>query len=130
MKKTDVSLIPQDFTIRSAYAVGAADRLIKLKQENKVWESIEEIVKIWADSKPHEYQSYVLDITEIKETMYDPKFGTTREKGSNLRRYLDIPDTVMKMIRLLYNPDELPMNKDFFIKWGKRFPRMMTVQKI
>ena len=130
MKKTDVSLTPQDYILRSAYAVGAADKLIKLKSENKVWESIEEIVKIWADSKPHEYQSYVFDITNIRETMYDPKFGTTKEKGSNLRRYLDIPDTVMKMIRLLYNPEELPMDKDFFIRWGKSFPKMMVVQKI
>jgi len=119
-----------DYQLRSAHAVSAADKLFKLKSENKVWESIEKIVEIWADSRPEEYQSYIFDITEIKASMYDPKFGTTKEKGSNLRRYLDIPDTVMKMIRILYSAEELPMNKDFFIKWGKRFPKMMTVQKI
>ena len=118
------------YKLHNAYAVGAAEKLLRLKAQNKIWESIEEIVKIWADSRPKEYRSFVFDVTAIKETMKDKEYGTTGVRGSNLRRYLDIPDTVMFMIRKLYTPEELPMDKNFFILWSKKFPKMMVVNKI
>lgn len=130
MKFTDVSLQPEDYIARPAKAVYAADRLLKLKSENKLWECIELIIKIWAESRRAEYQSFLVDLSETKATMRDPKFGTTKSRGSNLRRTLDVPDTVMKMIRQLYNANELPMDKAFFKKWSKKFPKMMVVERI
>ena len=87
-------------------------------------------MEVWAASKPKEYKSYVVSLDDTKRSMKDPKFGTTRTRGSNLRRYLDIPDTVMYMIRKVYTPDELPMNKLFFKAWARKFPKMMVAQKI
>lgn len=126
----DKSLLQPGLVERPAHAVQAADKLIKLKTENKPWEAIELIVNIWAKTKPKEYKSYLIDLSDTKETMKDKKFGTTRTRGSNLRRYLDIPDTVMFMIRKLYTADELPMNKEFFQAWARKFPKMKVVEKI
>jgi hypothetical protein len=129
MKATHVKPI-YDYQTRSIYAVSSADHLFQMKENNDVWAVIEEVVKIWAASRPNEYQSYVIDLTDTKELMYDKEFGLTKERGSNLRRYLDIPDTVMKMIRIIYNNEELPMDKKFFHKWSKKFPKMTVVNKV
>jgi hypothetical protein len=119
-----------DYKLRSIYAVSSADHLFKMKEQNDVWQVIEEVVKVWAASRPNEYNSYVVDVSDTKELMYDKEFGQSKHKSEHLRRYLDIPDTVMKMIRIIYNPDELPMNKAFFHKWAKKFPKMTVVNKV
>jgi hypothetical protein len=130
VKKIEDASLSAPLVPKPAKSVLAADRLIKLKKENKLWESIEEIVKIWAETKPHEYRSYLVDVSQVKGAMKDPKFGTTRTRDSGLRRTLDIPETVMFMIRKLYSPDELPMNRKFFQAWAKKFPKMMVVEKM
>lgn len=127
----DISITPKDiYNVRPAYAVNAVDRLERLKQENKTWEAIELIVQLWVKSRPQEYKSYLIDISDTKATMKDKKFGTTKTKGSNLRRILDIPEWVFYVIRMLYTPQELPMNKAFYRAWGRKFPKMLVVEKL
>lgn len=126
----DVSLTPEGFyQMRPATAVAAADKLIKLKEENKVWESIELIVEIWQKSRPQEYKSYLVQLEDARENLHDKKHGKSKRKGSNLRRTMDIPEMVISMIRKLYSPDELPMDKKFFIAWSRKFPGMMVSEK-
>lgn len=124
----DTSITPPEFyRVRPARAVAAADKLIKLKKENKPWEAIELIVDIWKTTRPKEYKSYIVQVDDAKETLADPKYGKSR--NSNLRRTLDVPEMVLNMIRKLYSPEELPMNKEFFIAWSKKFPKMMIAEK-
>jgi hypothetical protein len=113
--------------------VAAADALIRLKKKSgsNPWPVIEKCLEIWEKKHPQKYQSYVLYLDTIRETRKDKKFGSTTDAatGGILRYTIDFPVHVMQMIRVMYSPDELPMNKEFFDAFGKRFPKFRIAEK-
>ncbi len=121
-------------TLRNSSDVLAADRLISLKKKkgSTLWTVISEVLKIWAERNPKEWESYLVRISDIKHTRKDKKFGSTYDKisGGYLRYTLDIPQKVMLMIRSLYDHTELQMNRDFFIEFARRFPRLKIAEKL
>lgn len=114
--------------------VRAVDRLVKLKRTNgsNPWPVIEECIKIWEATRPKEWKSYIIELGKLRATRKDRKFASTKDKvtGGYLRYTLDIPEKVMKMIRCIYNPDELPMNREFFLAWSRKFPQMKVAEKL
>lgn len=109
--------------------IEAASRLIALKQKHgsDVWPVVEECLRIWAAKKPQEYKSFLVELGDMKETRRD-KFASSE---SEMFRYtLDIPETVVFMLRKLYTTQELPMDKPFMRQWAKKFPRMQIASKI
>lgn len=114
------------------YAASAADRLLDLKKKHSSdpWPVIEECINIWKDSKPKQWQSYVLYLDEVREGLSDKKHGKGNDKNSSIRYTLDIPQTVYSMIRCVYNADELPMDKSFFSKFGRKFKQFQIAEKI
>ncbi len=107
----------------------AVSRLLALKEKHGTdyWPVIEEVLRVWAAKRPNEYKSFLVDMKDIKETRRD-KFASSE---SEMFRYtLDIPETVMFMLRKLYTTDECPMDKKFFRSWAKKFPRMQIAEKI
>ena len=114
---------------RQVADIEAASRLIALKNKHgsDVWPVVEECLRIWASKKPKEYQSFLLDLKDVQETRRD-KFATSE---TEMYRYtLDIPETVIFMLRKLYTTDEMPMDKEFFRKWARKFPKMKVAEKI
>lgn len=114
---------------RDTRDIEAATRLIKLKGKHgdDVWPVIEEVLRIWSAKHPKEYKSFLLELADIKETRRG-KFATSE---SEMFRYtLDIPEKVIYMLRKLYTINELDMNKEFFRKWAKKFPKMQVAEKI
>jgi len=127
----DVSILQPGYVLRPAWAIQAADTLIRMKKDNRpIWESIEYMIKVWHKTRPTEWKSYLYYLNDIRETRIDKKFGTSKTKGSNLRYTLDIPEIIMSMIRKLYTADELPMDRKFFIKFARRFPAFKVVEKM
>lgn len=118
------------YELRPRKAVEGADLLIEMKKKNTVWEVIAKAIEIWSDSQPEKWNSALIDIKDVKETRKDKKFGTSKSKNSNLRHFIDLPEPVFKLIRALYHAEELPMNKEFFQEFGKRFPAFKVVEKI
>lgn len=120
--------------LRNIDHIRAADRLIDLKKKSgsNPWPVIEECIKVFEKQKPHHYKSHVIYLKNIRETRKDKKFASTTDKvtGGILRYTIDIPETVMFLIRKLYTPDELPMNKDFFHAFGRKFPNYMVAEKL
>lgn len=114
--------------------VRMVDHLVKLKQENgsNPWPVIEACFNFWASLKPTKYRSYLIYLKDIKETRKDRKFGSTKDKvtGGILRYTLDIPEEVIFMIRCIYNADELPMDRKFFMEFARRFPRFKVADKL
>ena len=114
--------------------VRAVDHLYKLKQKSgsDPWPVVEAVIKVWEDTHPIEWEAYIVELRDIKRTRKDPKFASTYDKknGGYLRYTLDIPDKVIKMIRTIYSVDELPMNKDFFVAFARKFPRFQIAQKL
>src|SRR3990167_7349304 len=112
--------------------IQAVDELLKLKIKSgsDPWPVIEKCFKIWECGNPTRYNSYLIHVDDIKKTRKDPKYASTTDKvtGGILRYIIDIPEEVMKMIRCVYSPQELPMRgkqgKRFFQQFAKRFPKL------
>jgi len=115
-----------------AKTVQAADRLLRLKKENKLWEVVEECFNIWSSKHPTEWKSFLFHVQEIRETRKSTKGfrGVTKGKDGGYIEYtMDVPQDVIFMLRVLYTPDELPMDKKFFRQLGKRFPKFKVSGK-
>lgn len=114
--------------------VSFVEEILKLKKKSasNPWPVIELIIKHWSESNPTEYKSFLIDVTDIRETRKDKKFGSSKDKvsGGYLRYTLDLPNDVMYRIRKVYNVEELPMNREFFMEFARRFPAMKVAEKL
>lgn len=114
--------------------IRAVERLYKLKSSSgsDPWPVIEECLNIWQATAPNTWQSFLYEVEQKRNTRKDPEFGSTvdRSTGATLRYTLDIPEKVIYMLRILYTPSELPMNRDFFIAFSEHFPKFKVAQKI
>jgi hypothetical protein len=121
-----------EFKYAPAADVELADKLIRLKQENKLWEVVELCFDHWAKKNPEEWKSYIVEVQNIRDTRKTTKGirGVSKSpEGSYVEYTLDIPEDVIYMLRVLYTPDELPMDRQFFRKLGRRFPKFRVSGK-
>ena len=116
--------------------IRAVDNLFRLKQANggNPWPVIEEILKLWeAKAKRlNQWNSYLFNLESTKETRKN-KFAASKADpvhGGILRYILDIPEFVVYAIRMVYNADELPMDKRFNEEFARRFPNFQVAEKI
>jgi len=120
-----------------ASVVDAATDIVKQKNNKDPWEVFKIIVRVWQETNPKRFDSF---ITTLDETKANAKItdgfkgisidkGNEREEGTGgvIRHKLDIPVKVIYMIRRLY-PD-LQMDKAFYTKWAKVFPKMRIEEK-
>jgi hypothetical protein len=128
-------LHPDELKWTSSRVFGAADKLIKLKKDKDPWEVFEYIVKIWMSTNPSEYESFLVDLSDTKETRKVTNIGNKqfrgvsvdKETGGTLRYLIDIPTKVVYMIKRLY--PEMNMDKQFYTKWAEKFPKM-TIESV
>ena len=110
------------------------EQVIKLKKKSasNPWPVIEACFNFWAQQSPTRYNSFLVSVDNTRQTRKDPKFASTYDKvhGAYLRYTLDIPQEVMLMIRCVYNTNELPMDRQFFLEFAKRFPNLKVAQKL
>lgn len=114
--------------------LNAVARLENLKASSgsNPWPVIEECINVWKSTNPREYRSHLITIKEIRDTRADREFATAHRDpvhGGILRYTLDVPEKVIFMIRALYTPEELPMDRKFWLEWGKRFPGTRIAEK-
>ena len=114
--------------------INAVVRLFQMKEANgsNPWPVIEECFNIWSTQNPEKWDSYLIYLDSIKQTRKDKKFASTKDKvtGGYLRYTIDIPQKVMYMIRQLYNSEELDMNRDFWMEFAKKFPKLRIAEKL
>ena len=131
----DTDLI-DNFKYAPAKAVQAIDRLIELKNTKSPWEVIAEVIKIWQSTEPNEWKSFIVTMKDVKATRKITTVGAsqfsgvTKSKGSYGRALLDIPTRVFRMIRAIYKPEELPMDRKFYTKFGEKFPMFLVAEKV
>lgn len=105
----------------------AVKGLIKLRDKGDVWPVVEECLRIWMAKHPAQYKSFLWELEDVKQTRRN-KFASSE---TEMYRYtLDIPETVIYMLRKLYTTDQLPMDKKFFRAWAKKYPKMQVAEKI
>ena len=104
---------------------------LKKKSGSSPWPVIEEAIRDWHKASPKEWEAFLISVQSLRETRKDPKFASTTDKvtGGILRYTLDIPFPVMKIIRAVYNVDELPMNREFFQIFARKFPQFRIAEK-
>jgi len=125
-----------DYRYTPASVFSAADKLVKMKKEKVIWEVIAKIVEMWEKTNPKEWEAHLIDLSWDKEIGKVTSIGTkqfshvSKNKGALLRKTLDIPQRVILLIRRLYSPQELPMDKKFFRTWAQKFPKMVVSQKL
>ena len=114
--------------------VAAVERLFKLKETSgsNPWPVIGECLRIWEKSAPRTWDSFLFNLEATRETRKDKTYGSTvdKETGGILRYTLDIPEKVIYMLRTLYTPDELPMNREFYRAFANRYPKFKVAEKI
>lgn len=124
----------------TAEHIATVDYLIKLKREcpakmtytDHLWENIiPSVVKLWKHSKPAEYKSYIVEMDDIRETRKNEYASSLdKETGIEQRYIVDIPQFIISVLRLLYTVEEMPMNKEFFRDFARKFPEFKVAQKI
>lgn len=114
--------------------VQAADRLIALKKQNKLWEVVEGCFDIWASKNPKEWKSFLIHVDDVRNSRKATRgfrgVSKDKETGAFIEYTLDIPQDVVYMLRILYSPDELPMDKAFFRQLARRFPKFRVSHKL
>lgn len=105
----------------------AADRLVNLRNTKTLWEVVAEVVKVWEQTKVKQYRSHLIDLQDKKETRLN-KHGSNKDKS--LRYIVDVPEDIIRMLRILYDVEDLPMDKPFFRMFGKKFPQYKVAEKI
>jgi hypothetical protein len=114
--------------------IRAVERLEQLKKKhgNNPWPAIEECFKIWESKHPTRWDAHLIHIDNIKESRLDKKFAshTNKETGATIRYTLDVPDTVLKMVRMVYSSEELPMDREFWLAFAKKFPKLKVANEL
>jgi hypothetical protein len=132
---TNPTLHPDEYKWTNSRIFEAADKLVQLKKDKDPWEVFEYIVKIWKSTNPSEYESFIVNLNETKTTRKVTTVGNKqfsgvsvdKNTGGTLRYLLDIPVKVVHMIRKLY--PEMNLDKEFYTKWAKHFPKMV-IEKV
>ena len=109
--------------LEDANTVLAADALLEARKTKPFWEVVEQVINFWAKKEPRAYRSYLVNLSEIKETRQDQKHATAKtDKTRPLRYLIDVPEFVVLILRKLYDANELNMDKNFWVKFGNKFP--------
>lgn len=104
----------------------AAEHLLELSKTKGLWVVIKEIIKVWKATNPAKYQASLISFEDVKQSRAN-EFASTKDKS--LRYLLDIPNDIMRMIRILYPVEVLPMDKKFFREMASRFPEFRVPEK-
>ena len=116
--------------------VSFVENILRLKRisGSSPWPVIEELFKAWQKTRPREYRSHLIYIKDVRSSRRDEFASSDPRKdkryGGILRYTLDIPETVMYMIRKVYSVEELPMNREFFLEFARKFPNYKVASKI
>jgi len=126
----------EDYKWAKAKDILLADALIDLKKKNQTdfWVVVDRVIEAWKSRNPKQWASHIIDVGNLRETRAD-KYGSNRKvkkKASimDMRYLVDVPQWIILVLRKLYNVDELPMNKEFFREFAKRYPAFRVAEKI
>lgn len=105
---------------------------VKEKAGSDPWPVIEACIKVWEDTNPTAWRSYLYGLQEVRDSRKDKKYASTKDKvtGGYLRYTLDVPEKVLYMVRCIYDSSELPMDRKFFLTFAKKFPQFRVAEKM
>lgn len=123
-------VINENGKIRKVENIEIAEQIIKDRKMKDPWVVIDSMVKLWTKNAPDEEEALRINVEQYRESLKDRKFGQTLLGHDQERRFtMAFPRSLMLMIRTQYKADELPMDRDFFREFGKRYPAFKVSEK-
>lgn len=112
--------------------------LMKAKREKNPWEVIDLCVRAFKSKFPTRYQSYVIRLRDVRSAQKVTWVGRREFRGVSkdrandayLAHVIDFPAWIMSLIRKVYGPSELIMDKEFFREFGERYPEFRILEKV
>ena len=115
------------------------NHLVKVRNENMSdpWKVVEEVVTVWRKREPQKWDSYIVHLQDVKEAQKKTRVGGSTFRGVShdkqndayMSLLVDVPQWIVLALRKLYTTDELDMDKEFFRKFGRRFPLFQVREK-
>lgn len=116
--------------ILDAERVELADRVMELKNKKDVWLVINELVNYWIKTTPEDVEAVKMNISDARENLTDKKYGETKGGKDFDRRFqLIFPTRLNLLIRAVYPAEELPMDRQFYRDFAKRYPGFKIAEK-
>lgn len=110
--------------------VELAEEVFKLKNQKDEWAVIDKLLEAWAKKAPEEVDALEIEIEDHRENLVDKEFGQTLGGKDFDRRFkMMFPKQLLLMIRTVYRPEELEFDRDFQIKFAKRYPFFKVAEK-
>jgi hypothetical protein len=123
-------VINENGKIRKVADVEIAEKIIKDRKFKDYWDVIDSLVRLWAKTAPEDEEAMKINIEQYRESLHDKEFGQTLMGADQERRFtMAFPRSLMLMIRTQYKADELPMDKEFFKEFGKRYPAFKIAER-
>lgn len=116
--------------IRDAGDVMFAEKVFDSKRDKGVWPTIELMIDYWTQKNPTDWKAFKIHLENTRNDLKDRKFGQTPDKNMERRLTMVFPEKLHYMIRAIYKPDELKMDKGFYLEFLKRFPIFQVPEKI
>lgn len=127
-----------------------ANHLWNMKQTKSFWEVVTEVIKVFSQTQPKQWQSFIINLRDDKETASVSNIGGKRFRGVSIDKsststkgmtnvyQVDIPQWVMLCLRKLYTEGELKnlgyslggneLGKRFYREFGKKFPEFRILE--
>jgi len=123
-------VVNENGKIRDVSQVELAEKVVEMRKKDDPWKVIDTLIKVWAKESPDDVEAMRINLSQYKETLEDSEFGQTKHGHDQERRFqLAFPRNLMLMIRSIYKPEELPMDKKFFGEFAKRYPFFKVAEK-
>lgn len=117
--------------LRKAGDVELVDRVLETKKNKGLWETLELLVNAWLKDSPDDFEAFKLQIDGYRDGLFDSKYGQTAGGKDMERRFIMVfPEKLFFMIRTIYKPTELNMDKKFYTDFITRFPMFRIAEKI
>lgn len=105
----------------------------KLKRKSaSPWPVVERCLEYWAQKEPKAWKSFLINVKNTRDTRRNGGKSDRKKDwkhGGQFTYTLDLPEFVVYMLRMIYTPEELPMNQEFFDAFAERFPKFRVAEK-
>lgn len=117
--------------LRKARDVALADKVLETKKNKGLWVTLELLVNAWLKDSPEDFEAFKFQIDAYRDGLFDSKYGQTAGGKDMDRRFTMVfPEKLFFMIRSIYKPTELNMDRKFYTKFATRFPMFRIPEKL
>ena len=124
-------VVDENGKLRKKSDIDFVEEIIKTKNKEGIWPTIDKLLKRWVDTSPEEVEALKIEIADHRELLTDKEFGQT-EGGKKLERRFTMvfPIRLMGMIRTIFSQEELEFDSKFYREFVERYPNFKVAQKV